>query len=36
VQRMLARARDRDALLSALPILLEPRTLASVLITVDK
>jgi hypothetical protein len=36
VHSMLAGARDRDALLTALPLLLEPRTLASVLITVDK
>ncbi|GBF98267.1 hypothetical protein Rsub_10930 [Raphidocelis subcapitata] len=36
VHSMLSAARDRDALLTALPLLLEPRTLASVLITVDK
>ncbi|KAI8467527.1 MAG: hypothetical protein J3K34DRAFT_430311 [Monoraphidium minutum] len=36
VQRLLESARDRDALLSALPFLLDPRTLVSVLITVDK
>lgn len=36
VHQLLARARDRDALLTALPLLLEPRTLISVLVTVEK
>lgn len=34
VHQLLEGAKDRDALLSALPMLLEPRTLISVLITV--
>jgi hypothetical protein len=34
VHSLLEGARDRDALLTALPLLLEPRTLISVLITV--
>lgn len=34
VHDLLADARDRDALLTALPMLLEPRTLISVLVTV--
>ncbi|KAI8476168.1 MAG: hypothetical protein J3K34DRAFT_402308 [Monoraphidium minutum] len=36
VHSLLEGARDRDALLTALPLLLEPRTLISVLITVEK
>lgn len=36
VHSMLAPARDRDALLTALPMLFDPRTLASVLVTVEK
>ncbi|GBF94098.1 hypothetical protein Rsub_07085 [Raphidocelis subcapitata] len=36
VHELLSAARDRDALLTSLPMLLEPRTLISVLVTVEK
>jgi hypothetical protein len=36
VKQLLADARDPDALLTALPSLMDPRTLISVLVTVKK